>query len=696
MSRKNPKKRDCDKSYYNHRNYGSTRRKKDHHFDPLFLRSNKYTGNVRKRKDSVNKFDRNYQHDKEWERQKGKYHSFNESPIHTNTRGRSRNITTKRNRFIFSELPRSSIQSPSSSPEIFHKRRASIETDIPIIPVIQLDKSWRSDHGNASTVYTLSDFENECEVSNNMDGNIIQGYYLETKSYARHIKKLNNSGEGSCDKKINHRLPRFKSDKHDNRLEEKEDNNDTLNTFFSGFFPSSHDSPTSLRIMKQMSGTISKIYQYERCQASYPVPYNLTKNYCQIDRPYLFQLNPESYIICDPITKYTINNNVPFRRLETINEPSDNINSSIFSIKSYNILSQFAAMNHLEMYQHLVKKECHDGHYDIDINLKEEYRYKKILAELLNYQCDIICLQECDKGFYEKDLEKEFKKIGFLGEYIQKNGCNFNDGCAILYSSKFNLLSKKNIRYSDYIAGHDIKPQVAQILEFEINHKKGETSKEKTRLFVANTHILYNPKRGDVKLSQIACLLSHLQDMVNNCKYPCAYIMCGDFNMQPYSKMYNFIVDGECSISFDRQTFSGQISVKGVPTIRIVDNKLIRGSLFDHKCQLVDKNCGDYYGPYKHGLKFASVYKHYTGKEKLAEISTYHTCDAANPDYIFYGVQSRVVEKSLVNVTESETLSLLKRLSLPDEYLIAKHLGPMPNNLTGSDHLPLMAQFQLT
>lgn len=59
---------------------------------------------------------------------------------------------------------------------------------------------------------------------------------------------------------------------------------------------------------------------------------------------------------------------------------------------------------------------------------------------------------------------------------------------------------------------------------------------------VANTHLLYNPRRGDIKLAQLALLLAEINQVA---QLPdggiCPVVLCGDFNSVPWSPLYHFI-----------------------------------------------------------------------------------------------------------------------------------------------------------
>jgi protein angel len=63
---------------------------------------------------------------------------------------------------------------------------------------------------------------------------------------------------------------------------------------------------------------------------------------------------------------------------------------------------------------------------------------------------------------------------------------------------------------------------------------------------VANTHLLYNPRRGDIKLTQLAMLLAEISSVAHRKDGSfCPIVLCGDFNSVPGSPLYSFIKEGK-------------------------------------------------------------------------------------------------------------------------------------------------------
>jgi len=71
------------------------------------------------------------------------------------------------------------------------------------------------------------------------------------------------------------------------------------------------------------------------------------------------------------------------------------------------------------------------------------------------------------------------------------------------------------------------------------------------KLCVANTHLLFNPGRGDVKLAQLMKLFAEIDQLAyqpcpagprHQNHYP--VLVCGDMNLLPFSKLYQFVRSG--------------------------------------------------------------------------------------------------------------------------------------------------------
>ena len=101
-----------------------------------------------------------------------------------------------------------------------------------------------------------------------------------------------------------------------------------------------------------------------------------------------------------------------------------------------------------------------------------------------------------------------------------------------------------------------LKDNVLQLATFALTHTQ-------RLLCVANTHVLFNPKRGDVKLAQVrvACdALAALAKRHNNAPA----LFCGDFNATPGSPLHTFAVGGALDVArVRRKDVSGQLVPSG-------------------------------------------------------------------------------------------------------------------------------------
>lgn len=70
---------------------------------------------------------------------------------------------------------------------------------------------------------------------------------------------------------------------------------------------------------------------------------------------------------------------------------------------------------------------------------------------------------------------------------------------------------------------------------------------------VCTTHLLYNPRRSDVRGAQTQILLAELDRFACHSvtKEPLPIILTGDFNSPPHSDIYRLIADGEVKKGYD-------------------------------------------------------------------------------------------------------------------------------------------------
>lgn len=69
------------------------------------------------------------------------------------------------------------------------------------------------------------------------------------------------------------------------------------------------------------------------------------------------------------------------------------------------------------------------------------------------------------------------------------------------------------------------------------------------KFLVATTHLLYNPRRQDVRLAQVQILLAELDRVarIENSNDYLPVILTGDFNLQPFSAPFELLTKGNLS-----------------------------------------------------------------------------------------------------------------------------------------------------
>ncbi|XP_019495920.1 PREDICTED: protein angel homolog 1 isoform X3 [Hipposideros armiger] len=206
-----------------------------------------------------------------------------------------------------------------------------------------------------------------------------------------------------------------------------------------------------------------------------------------------------------------------------------------FTVMSYNILAQDLMQQSSELYLH-----CHP-----DI-LNWNYRFANLMQEFQHWDPDILCLQEVQEDHYWEQLEPSLRMMGFTCFYKRRTGCK-TDGCAVCYKpTRFRLLCASPVEY--FRPGLELlnRDNVGLVLLLQPLVPEGLGEVSVAPLCVANTHVLYNPRRGDVKLAQMAILLAEVDKVARlSDGSHCSIILCGDLNSVPDSPLYNFIRDGE-------------------------------------------------------------------------------------------------------------------------------------------------------
>jgi len=352
-------------------------------------------------------------------------------------------------------------------------------------------------------------------------------------------------------------------------------------------------------------------------------------------------------------------------------------NSLKFTVLSYNVLAQHLLEEHSYLYKNTDPEA-----------LEWERRSRRILREVKDSKADVLCLQEVQSDHFDSFFVPSLKRLGFTGIYKKRTG-DKTDGCAIFYrTSKFNLMDTISVEYC--------KPDVKLLDRDNIGLVALLTPKVKSPgdapfICVATTHLLYNPGRHDIKLAQLQLLFAELDHIAfksssESCHKYHPVILTGDFNLTPDTSIYQFITDG--SLQYKGL---GRGGLKTGASGQVLDNELIPPHLkVTDQCQHLhatekrtpekEADVSFASGQLSHQLRLQSVYPHWRQNGTI-EVTT-HQRAWVTVDYIFHSDSE----------ASDSSLHLLSRTALLAADQV-ESLGKLPNVVSPSDHLPLIASF---
>ncbi|XP_025192311.1 2',5'-phosphodiesterase 12-like, partial [Melanaphis sacchari] len=193
--------------------------------------------------------------------------------------------------------------------------------------------------------------------------------------------------------------------------------------------------------------------------------------------------------------------------------------------------------------------------------LASSYRNPLVMTELQAYNGDIICLQEVDKVFFDRDLYRILKSHGQMTKLFLKKNDHRNEGLCCFYSDTFSLLEQFNICLNDLTTLEIYCGPIIKEIMDDITWKQGL---EKNTVFqvvalnltinrnqivlVCNTHLISDPDGDFIRLFQALIELSIINKIKQNLmkddpKRKVSVIFCGDFNSTPESGIYDLATD---------------------------------------------------------------------------------------------------------------------------------------------------------
>ncbi|CAK5166292.1 unnamed protein product [Aphanomyces euteiches] len=345
-------------------------------------------------------------------------------------------------------------------------------------------------------------------------------------------------------------------------------------------------------------------------------------------------------------------------------------NATSFRVVSFNVLADYLALSPTGSLAH--------SHPSQAWKYQWSFRRTRLLREILSWQAAIVCLQEDDH--YGDYFEPELRKYGYVGANKQRTGVDTLDGCSIFVKADvFEIKRVVPLEYNQ--PGHAVLDRDNVALVLLLEH---QASKE--QIVVANTHILFNPRRGDVKLAQLQLLFETVESLECSKK-----ILCGDFNLTPKSSLYEFISSGVLNgVSVATGEASGQYA-RG-------NHSYFHNDFHSKSDETVERHQGAGTAAYRfkppttpvrhgnslgvqatHDLHLRSAYAQHPTDQTTGEpfATSYHDRFLGTVDYIWYG------NVECTGVVEMPQMDFFQQIRA------------LPTRDLGSDHLSLVADFAL-
>ncbi|XP_049292140.1 protein angel homolog 2 [Anopheles funestus] len=400
-----------------------------------------------------------------------------------------------------------------------------------------------------------------------------------------------------------------------------------------------------------------------------------------------------------------------------------------FTLMSYNILAQDLLDSHATMYSE------HDPQA-----LPWNQRCKRLMAEIDTIKPDILCVQELEENRADSFCRELNQDFGML--YKKRTGSDKTDGCALFYRRDlFDLVTHHKLEFYQPNVSKLNRENVAIIAKLSLK------ANPRAKLVVSTTHLLYNPNRQDVRLAQVQVLLAELDRLAYSGTMRSGVprydpvILCGDFNLQPFTAPYELLSKGY--LRYDRlesrslqppstewHRYGAKVGKYFLPPALGITDKCQHNALRDreqdhgdqipssdmtklhHSNHRSDKSVtndsekslqspeksdrqNDFSsGSLSHRFVFNSAYRHLGPDSEKQQYATTFQREWVTVDYLFYTPYRSVAECN--RTLPNWNLELLKTYSLPTVQQCCWEIGYIPNKLFGSDHFSLAGRFLLT
>ena len=234
-----------------------------------------------------------------------------------------------------------------------------------------------------------------------------------------------------------------------------------------------------------------------------------------------------------------------------LNDPK--VSTEYIRIMSYNILAPSLLFSSVRLPEEIL---------EFNEIYQWPYRSKLIIEIILKLQIDIICFQELEEEDNEDFLNK-LKENNFDYRFKKRpkqNKIELKEGCGIFYNiNKFELIESFELEYKckDSFIVNKENVAIFILLKNKIEYKN---AKNNDLLLIVCSHLLFNDKRGDIKLGQIYELQKSISAIkIKYKQFNIRIIFCCDLNSTEISNIYEYLTNNFLNCEFvDIRILSGQ------------------------------------------------------------------------------------------------------------------------------------------
>lgn len=324
--------------------------------------------------------------------------------------------------------------------------------------------------------------------------------------------------------------------------------------------------------------------------------------------------------------------------------------------------------------------------------LQEKQRAQRQRRELMSYNADLICLQECGQRIFQSFFLPSFQLLGYEGLYFSKTGRAW-EGCGIFYRRdrfkveqsscvplNMDTLQQQHADIAVRVAAH---PELAEALKHMTAIGVGLrlTDGATGRVFVlANTHLFYHADACHIRVLQAYMHLHQLHRLSKETSSDpeCPIIFCGDCNCTHGTATYRLLTTGQ--VESDHHSWE-----KGKKFWWGSDRQLGGAPDDDVEGEKVQTETVPPPPP-----PFGEVFFHEWLEVPLRLEDTYVFCSEPLPWTNYTRTFKEVIDYIMVTAGAA---SVLQAVPIPPESELKRNVA-LPNEIYASDHIALITDLR--